>query len=337
MKKFLLLCFSIISGAALAQPIYNSSPSIGLKVIEKQLDANYISPVSVESLGGNVSWDFSPADILVISPDTTVVVNPSGLPNSNLFPQATFAIQSGRDSSAYYQFYRKTNNLIEFLGESDASGEPPTLLNSGLTVVVLPFTFGTSFEDTSSATFDSEFGPIQVEFASNNKAEAWGTIKTTAGTFNCLKLTTRSTAILSLGSTPIGSQTDVVYNFYSPGYPEPIASYTASEVEFGPDIENDTFAFFLVKPTLSGLDPSKVIQITVSPNPVKDLLIIDLGTQNIKNQQVNVVDPSGKVVYQSKMVSSKHIINVNKWPKGTYMVQVIDENNAWGMETILIQ
>ncbi|MBK9959999.1 MAG: T9SS type A sorting domain-containing protein [Saprospiraceae bacterium] len=80
-----------------------------------------------------------------------------------------------------------------------------------------------------------------------------------------------------------------------------------------------------------------MIQITVSPNPVKDLLFIDLGTQNIKNQQVNVVDPSGKVVYQGKMVSSKHTINVNKWPKGTYMVQVIDENNAWGMETILIQ
>lgn len=337
MNKLFLFCFLIFSGTALAQPIFNSSPSIGLKLIKKQLDVNYISPVSVESLGGNVSWDFEPADILVLSPDTTIVVEPSGVPNANLFPKATFAIQSGSDSSAYYQFFRKTNNLIEFLGESDALGEPPTLLNSGLTVITLPLNYGTTFEDTSSATFESEFGPIQVEFAVNNKAEAWGTIKTSSGTYNCLKLTSRSTTILSLGPLPIGSQTDVRYAFYSPGYPEAIATYTASEVEFGPDIENDTFAFFLVKPTLSGLDPSKVIHLNISPNPAQDYIIVDLGSQNIKNQLINIVDANGKILYQGRVVAPQHRINVNNWPKGTYMVQVIGENNVWGMETIMLK
>ena len=121
-----------------------------------------------------------------------------------------------------------------------------------------------------------------------------------------------------------------------------IASYTNGFVTLTPSVENvrwnptynhwevtlDTTGFsgFFVRTTSSTLATANVKQdqISIYPNPVKDILNIDLKTQK---GSVKIFDLSGKVIKTAE-VNKSGAVDVSKLTKGMYIVEITTNDNS---------
>ena len=70
--------------------------------------------------------------------------------------------------------------------------------------------------------------------------------------------------------------------------------------------------------------------VSASPNPVKDILTLNISGDLAKEKQIVVIDMTGKVMYQSENVSQSGNMEINmaNWPGGIYMVQCTDASGT---------
>ncbi len=106
MNKFipLIIIFAIFS--LKAQVTYNNFPKIGDAQIYKQLDHQLLDLNMVSDTGANKTWDFSLADVFTFGADTSFVIDPANAPHSNLFKNATYAIQEDMKSLQHLIFLK---------------------------------------------------------------------------------------------------------------------------------------------------------------------------------------------------------------------------------------
>lgn len=337
MKKILLLSMFCYSLAGIAQPIYNSSPEIGQRMTARILDDDYITPIDMESVGTNLNWNVSPADIIVQTPDTAWIVDIQTMPKKELYPNASFAIRYGSDSASFFDVYRKIGNRLELLGESNYYNEPITTYNSPLTQLEFPLMYGDEFGDTCTFSLQIDQDLIRGQVDIFCKAEAWGRLKTTNGTYDCVKLAYRATTQLDINNSPAGSQTLAEYRFYSPGYSAPILVYSATEDEFDGDITNDTTAIYLTMPPIANSENPLAIEINLSPNPVKDILNIRIPVEKTEGAKMAIISPDGSKIINQDINQSVQTLSVQDWPSGVYLVQIIAKDRSWGLKSFTIQ
>ena len=67
--------------------------------------------------------------------------------------------------------------------------------------------------------------------------------------------------------------------------------------------------------------------INIYPNPTKDKITIDLGTNVISNTSIQVIDLLGKTLLQQIVKSSKTTINLNNYSKGIYLIKINNLSN----------
>ncbi|MCH8546953.1 MAG: T9SS type A sorting domain-containing protein [Cryomorphaceae bacterium] len=75
-------------------------------------------------------------------------------------------------------------------------------------------------------------------------------------------------------------------------------------------------------------------QIIIYPNPAKESLFINSHTSAVK---ITINDLSGRVVFQSQARQHKHQIDVQEWPKGMYVVQMIGKDGKRWTEKVLVE
>lgn len=327
----------IVGRSAYSQPIYNSNPEVGQRLISRILDVNYITPTEMEAIGTDLNWNIVNADIIIQTPDTVWVVDMNQVPKKEFFPNGNIAFRFGSDSSAFFQIFRKSFDKLEQLGESDYNPDPPIKYNSPLTQYELPMMLGDEFEDTMSISIPTELGTVKAEVNVVGKAEAWGRLKTNRGTYDCVKLAYRSIVELFLGPLPIANQTQVEYRFYAPEYSSPIFVYTALEEEDPTGgITNDTVAYYVVNPPIAGISEKQKIQIGISPNPVRDLITVELDAAIGTPNRICIFNAEGIKVLDQKVQNSKETFSVSNWPSGKYMIQAVSEDKRWGMQVFSI-
>jgi type IX secretion system substrate protein len=78
-------------------------------------------------------------------------------------------------------------------------------------------------------------------------------------------------------------------------------------------------------PVSVGPEYEKLEGINLYPNPTKELLTIDLGTNNLKNASLQVLDLLGKTITTQKVSASKTTINLNGLSQGVYLVKFSSE------------
>lgn len=74
-----------------------------------------------------------------------------------------------------------------------------------------------------------------------------------------------------------------------------------------------------------GLTSNPLNTINVYPNPVTEMLTIDLGELN--NVLVQVLDVNGRNVYQNTIASAATTINVTTWENGVYFISLVNGDN----------
>lgn len=132
-------------------------------------------------VGKNQSWDFSAATATSDDAKTISLVEPTGLPNASLFPDATIAqLSSGLGQAIYFETSEDTIKLIGAHMQEGLFG----IFNQPAIVSIAPFDFGESFDFTQELSifwggglFDNQKSNVEVKFA------GVGTVITPSNTF----------------------------------------------------------------------------------------------------------------------------------------------------------
>ena len=89
--------------------------------------------------------------------------------------------------------------------------------------------------------------------------------------------------------------------------------------------EVEDYTVRLKKPKTNGIVPNTIPKIVITPNPTRGIFEIKVG--QLDNVQINIIDISGKIIYQQKAFTDKIIITTDL-SQGSYLVQVLTSNGS---------
>ncbi|MFC2151677.1 PCMD domain-containing protein [Bacteroidota bacterium] len=69
-------------------------------------------------------------------------------------------------------------------------------------------------------------------------------------------------------------------------------------------------------------------EINVFPNPVNEMLSINLNSDNFNQANYYIINTSGQTILHSKFRSKEELIDISKLDAGIYLVKIIFENNV---------
>ena len=70
------------------------------------------------------------------------------------------------------------------------------------------------------------------------------------------------------------------------------------------------------------------VYFSVGPNPANDYLNVFMLNPSSKNKQIEILDISGKIIYQTSTFDNKKTLNTSTLPSGVYLVRVNDGQNS---------
>lgn len=188
--------------------------------------------LTIGEAGTNQTWDFSSLE----EDDTSSFYfrDPANTPNGADFPTSTVAIVPDDELTMYGV---KDASKIEIIGvATDINGtgnKTGITFSNNLTYYSFPMTYQTEFEDQGAFTYvtTSPYADsIKTQYDSeiDSKIDAWGTVITPKGTFNCLREKRKEITQIVVSAYMSGvwqqmfSELDTVYTY----------SYFASEHHF---------------------------------------------------------------------------------------------------------
>jgi hypothetical protein len=339
MKYFLLLITLLITAPIFSQIIYTESdgPSVGKIGYQTQIDLTQVDKSALEKSGGNIFWDFTKGADDTSSIEGTIILPLNVLPFSSDFKNSSFASTSFPESDSAFIFYKKTSNGLFIVGQYD--NEIGNLIYTHPVIETpYPLTYGINFSDSASATVPTQIGDAKLSLLHNSNVDGWGTVKTKAGTFDCLRV--RRNGILEAligGFLSIFSATTNDYYWYSPKYAFPVATFTKGEFTTFEDTQNDTLASYLSRQSLVNTIENSPLTFQISPNPCSDFVNINYTGPFPKDLSVSIMDLEGKIVWTKNNMVKSEKIDVQSWPRGAYLIQVYAANGQWGIEKLILQ
>ena len=279
------------------------------------------------------------------------------------FPGADLVIA---DSAGQLAVYNKTTTRFELLG---FYGAGLGTLNLGLNPVFVPASlerranllfnstnnnrtgFNLAFStdiipDTLLANLPIRPDSMRIRFQTNrqDKVDAWGKIKIPgSGEINCLRerryeITETKiemhiprtifwldvTSVLLTGNT-LPKDTTIVYNFWSPTAKEPLVSITT---------KNDTNAVSVDYKWLPINTPTvdtegSQIGLKVYPNPVKNVLFVEINNVKSTHYAVRIFNIFGQQVLEKNIENSVSSVDMSTLSNGTYFLSVFTEGGQF--------
>jgi hypothetical protein len=170
-------------------------------------------------------------------------------------------------------------------------------------------------------------------------ADAWGSITTPLGTFNCLRVkTVAKTNLVFFGITiPI---TGTIFNFVTTNYGVPVLEKATIESPAFPDLA-EVSASLLDRLSTSTKDISNTASVTAYPNPATTETVIEMDLTDVKQAAIALIDVNGRTVLRKTLqegIGSKTNIalDVSKIPSGIYYLIIASEKGQIGMKKIVV-
>jgi len=347
MKRILTFTSILISAFLSAQPVIDGGSFIQAgDVFEySQVPIDQIDESEIQLAGGaDLTWDFT--ELLPITPpliesyfpiDSTPTLFALFFGNEFLAGQnfsthalsidaLDFELPIPVELENGYQFYRNddegyfiTGNAVEFDGLPLISAYD-TLDR----VLKFPLNFGDA--DTNRFYFFTEVSGIGAVGQSGrriNSVDAWGSVSTPLGTFECLRVRTvlNVTDTLFLEFTQDGGTfirpEQVNYTWISPeiGGILAEATYLAGELS--------AFRYLSLESALTTISKIEA-SFTIYPNPTRDMVTVSAPSESLK--EVRIADLTGRtVMYQSFRSEIK--LDLESLPEGLYLVMVESGEN----------
>ncbi|MEO6901828.1 MAG: T9SS type A sorting domain-containing protein [Bacteroidia bacterium] len=334
MKKILLLSFSIFALAAGAQiTITTADMPTAPKQYLQTIDT--LPKITIGSAGANQIWSMSV--LKDQKKDTLSLLAASATPYAAMFPTANLAYKTGKN----FEFLN--NGTTDLIATGVVTIMPPLVLqplaihfSPAETILKYPSTFGTTFTGTSviDVKIAAPTNPIMdsVRLKSTRTktsiVDAWGSITTPYGTFNCLRFQEiqrsidstfyRIQGVWTLSNQKIDSTK--TYNWLTKNIGLPLVS---AKVNFKTDsVERVTW---LALPTTVGINTTlEVANVNVYPNPAQDQVRFKLDAS--KFAILYICDISGKKVYTTTILNDITTVNLSKFVSGTYNYSIISKD-----------
>ncbi len=105
-------------------------------------------------------------------------------------------------------------------------------------------------------------------------------------------------------------------------------SFTANETgDYAVEISNGTCSVIsdCVHVTISRIDINPLETIKIYPNPVKDYLFLE----NQRQINCSLFDLSGKILWSQNLTKGKHIIDLQKFSNGIYLLIIVQNNQSF--------
>ena len=89
--------------------------------------------------------------------------------------------------------------------------------------------------------------------------------------------------------------------------------------------------------TVTSIDDFEEEELAVSiyPNPASQFLRIDLPNNNNQRTQIRMINLKGSIIYQKQISNSQHIIDVQSFPKGVYLLNIQTSKNLISKKIII--
>jgi len=355
MKNLTSLIASFFCLSAFAQISVNSNDFISsadtvlVSIVTDYQNINY------QNTGSNQTWDFSWVQIDSQRIDTFSSVGSAGFIyqlvfNNFLSPsyQASYfqkadlgVLPTGGLPIAFdnpISFEKVSSSRFEKVGfGADLNGIALPIQADTIDVVYeFPMTFQDNWTSNSYLFLDLNPGFNAMFKRHQNRSsivDGYGTITTSFGTFDCIRVKSELTFtdslffdLLGTGGAwiPLPTQPETHYRWIAKNNKIPILSINVASSILGPEI---TKVEMRDKKGVASNNSAEIVALQVYPNPSSDIINIS-GLENI--DVINIMDLEGKIIYsQQNIISNTISINCNDWAKGIYFLNaVFDEKTV---------
>jgi len=298
--------------------------------------------------GENFNWDFTDLIPLTQRVDTFVSVTSVPflyqlifIPNliANLAqPFTEIDLIPGAPLTDAYRFFRKSTASYNDVGFAFTITDIPVPLrfNSPDIIYKFPLAFGNADSSFSGVQFGiPDLGYISIDRKRVNKADGWGTLTTSYGTFDVLRLKSRvietdSIYIDSLGFGTALERDYIEYKWLANGFRAPLLQIT----EEGPLV---TVAWIdsIFDPSVNIREILPYMDLMVSPNPFTESTQIRIQPQNDGRVIITLFDITGKKVrdiFTGTLSAGSHSFTIQSseanYKNGVYLLKVETENHV---------
>lgn len=349
MKKFTLFIVSIVATLSMfSQITLNSNINLNIGDTYRYDGYEEVTNIDPGNGGANLEWDFSTiTGELFIEGVGAICVNPATTPfaDSSAVNDANICIRNiDNPEVGPYQYHDNDNssqNLLAmgFLMQTNNSF---TTYTDIFTPLEFPFSYGDSFNDTWELLgFHIDYGYyfLRDSAMSTIEADAYGTITTPLGIFqNALRIKTTTIDYswyrYEAGGDwiPTGPFTDIEYAWYVPNIKVPVMIMT----------EFDGFPSYSVRYLVeydftTRIEDHLNYQIEIFPNPAIDQVLIRTDSPFNRYSVYTVNGKQLDALNLQSHQSQQQTIDLSKYPKGMYFIEVVLENGKILTEKIIKQ
>lgn len=322
-KLYILLLVAMCSVGLGAQPVITSSfnPAPG--------DQYKFHPVNTQitpgNSGANVVWNFSTVQI-IYNPITGKYISPASTPYATDFTTATVAYEDFYAAGTYH-YYTASSNKLEKTGE--ASVLLTAVYDNPATMFTFPFTFGTKVTDNYGCI--TPVGTLSLHKTASWEAEgdAYGTLMLPSGTFqNILRIKIRSVIEDDYPGVVTNKKDITEYWWVSPTSKRPYLKII-HEIHSTNGTVIDTIRSIQVSDEVSGIGRAVLGSVCamVYPNPVADVLFLELNANHATPISWNLLGADGQLIKSESMQTIQQGNHVVRIPltgikPGCYFVQI---------------
>ncbi len=284
--------------------------------------------------GQNQIWNFSNLQSNFV--DTVLVTHPDSTPYSGYFPSANVGF--GSPSSMYYQYFNNSSTAFYLLGMIVVTTPNPPSTSTFIPpskYFEWPVNYLDAFADSCiNISIYPSIGPNGTDtskyvshYKEQNSVDAWGTITTPAGTFNCLRQKKIQARIDSswFFDSQAGtwsfmntySDTTVFYDWVSNSTS---AGFILAEISYFKS-SNTYSGVYWMKNMMAGIEePGNLQTISVYPNPCSDILMVQTSRRSL----IELWDTKGILLRKWEQTSLLHSTDISSLSDGIYLLVVKD-------------
>lgn len=339
---FYMLALLLSAQLLNAQIVLNNNdlPKTGDAQISVMVDSIQSINILPGEKGGDVFWDFS--YLSGKESDAQKWVSATTTTNYSKFPLAVLAINKACTKfhshvthtdieTCKNDFYIKNDDGLLYYG-SDVQG----IAKYSIPRPVFPILkYGDSIKNESRLIYYS-VGYTQkvLHVTGYSKADAWGTIKTPAGTVSTIRIFTSETvydSIYSDGSATLKSKTEgnYYYNWYTSELGFPVLQISKGVLNQNSNYQTVEYAAKLTS-VVTGIGEVSENQklVTVYPNPFNDKATLKIH-QNFNGEKYTLLifDVHGRIILKKENnIESEVVIERRNMNQGTYFYQLSNKD-----------
>ena len=302
----------------------------------REMDTTAVKRLNVGTTAANQTWDFS---TIALDPAPALLetfASPVGAPSANSFPTATLIKREGLTNDKNVEYSRINASEWVILGNVDSTGAA-NVNPDPQTVFKYPFTFNSTFRDTFSYD-DPDLGP--VDFKTVTKGDAWGTIKTSLGTFNTIRVTRTLAASLSLFGFPVTID-GIVSEWWTTQYSAPVLSHQRITINSSFFIDTVYAATLLTAQTVATQEIAVNHITNAFPSPANTSVRLDIDVPTASEVSALIISMNGQSIKSRNLGSlpaGKQQVNVDVMDlaTGTYHIILMSDKGKLGTQKIVV-